>query len=407
LYAFLLEDFIMEEVIARKYQMLHSEWNERQKRLWCAGEAIVLGYGGVSTVSRATGVSRQTIHQGINELNANARLSSGRVRREGGGRKKDVETQHDLLPSLDALVEPTAKGDPMSPLRWTTKSTRRLSEALNAQGFNVSHMQVCRLLHELEYQLSANRKSLEGGTNPDRNAQFEFINEQAAKFLKRNCPVISVDAKKKELIGNYKQNGRVWRPKGEPELVKVYDFIDKKLGKATPYGIYDLKKNVGWVNVGIDHDTAEFAVESIRRWYNHLGKELYPKAKDLFITADGGGSNGSRNRLWKYCLQEFSDETGLTIHVSHFPPGTSKWNKIEHRLFNHISMNWKGQPLVSLDVIINLIGNTTTQTGLKVYAMEDQNTYPTKRKISDGEMKTLNIKLNDSLGKWNYIVSKR
>jgi hypothetical protein len=216
--------------------------------------------------------------------------------------------------------------------------------------------------------------------------------------------VLSVDAKKKELIGNYKQNGKAWRPKGKPELVKVYDFIDKKLGKATPYGVYDLKQNVGWVNVGIDHDTAEFAVESIRRWYHHLGKEIYSDAKEIFITADGGGSNSSRSRLWKYCLQEWANETGLTIHVSHFPPGTSKWNKIEHRLFNHISMNWKGQPLVSLDVIINLIGNTTSRTGLKVYAMEDRNIYPTKRKISDEEMKRLNFRANDSLGKWNYTI---
>jgi hypothetical protein len=283
---------------------------------------------------------------------------------------------------------------------------------LNEQGFEVSPRQVCRLLHELDYQLSANRKSLEGGMNPDRNAQFEFINEQAAMFLNQGCPVISVDAKKKELIGPqttilYRQNGRVWRPKGKPELVKVYDFIDKNLGKATPYGIYDLHKNVGWVNVGIDHDTAEFAVESIRRWWKYLGKELDPDAKDIFITADGGGSNGSRNRLWKYCLQEFANETGLTIHVSHFPPGTSKWNKIEHRLLNHISMNWKGQPLTSLDVIINLIGHTTSQTGLKVYAMEDHNIYPTKRKITDKLLNDLNITRNDVLGKWNYKISPR
>ena len=397
----------MEEIISKKFQMLESEWNERQKRLWAAGEALCFGRGGISMVSRATGLSRPTITKGIRELTHNERLPEKRVRREGGGRKNTTERQPTLLPALDALVEPTAKGDPMSPLRWTTKSTRRLSASLNEQGFVVSHMQVCRLLHELEYQLSANRKSLEGGTNPDRNTQFEFINEQSAMFLKQHCPVISVDAKKKELIGNFKQNGKVWRPKGEPELVKVYDFIDKKLGKATPYGVYDVKQNLGWVNVGIDHDTAEFAVESIRRWYKHLGKELYPQAKEIFITADGGGSNSSRSRLWKYCLQEFSDESGLTIHVSHFPPGTSKWNKIEHRLFNHISMNWKGQPLVSMDVIINLIGNTTSQTGLKVYAVEDRNIYPTKRKISDEEMKKLNIIKNDTLGKWNYTIKTR
>ena len=397
----------MEEIISKKFQMLESEWNERQKRLWAAGEALCFGRGGISMVSRATGLSRPTITKGIRELTHNERLPEKRVRREGGGRKNTTERQPTLLPALDALVEPTAKGDPMSPLRWTTKSTRRLSASLNEQGFVVSHMQVCRLLHELEYQLSANRKSLEGGTNPDRNTQFEFINEQSAMFLKQHCPVISVDAKKKELIGNFKQNGKVWRPKGEPELVKVYDFIDKKLGKATPYGVYDVKQNLGWVNVGIDHDTAEFAVESIRRWYKHLGKELYPQAKEIFVTADGGGSNSSRSRLWKYCLQEFSDESGLTIHVSHFPPGTSKWNKIEHRLFNHISMNWKGQPLVSMDVIINLIGNTTSQTGLKVYAVEDRNIYPTKRKISDEEMKKLNIIKNDTLGKWNYTIKTR
>jgi transposase len=397
----------MEEFISRKYQALQREWNERQRRLWAASEAMCLGWGGVSVVARATGLSRPTINKGIKELQNDERLPNNRVRRAGAGRKKTSHVQPNLLPALDALVEPTAKGDPMSPLRWTTKSTRRLCEALQDQRFDVSHMQVCRLLHELEYQLSANRKSLEGGTNPDRNTQFEFINTQAKKFMEHGIPVISVDAKKKELIGNYKQNGRVWCPKGKPTLVKVYDFIDKKLGKATPYGIYDLKRNIGWVNVGIDHDTAEFAVESIRRWWNHLGKELNPQANHLYVTADGGGSNSSRSRLWKYCLQEFSDESRLTIQMSHFPPGTSKWNKIEHRLFNHISMNWKGQPLVSLDVIINLIGNTTSRTGLKVYAIEDDNKYQTKRKISDDELKKLNICPNDTLPKWNYTIKPR
>jgi transposase len=397
----------MEDIISQKYRMLESELNERQRRLWAASEAKSLGYGGISLVSRATGLSRPTIHKGIKELENGEHLAEGRIRREGGGGKKLTTTQPTLLGALDALVEPTAKGDPMSPLRWTTKSTLRLSQALNAQGYKISSRQVCRLLHELGYQLAANRKSLEGGTNPDRNAQFEFINNQCAKFRRRGIPVISVDAKKKELIGNYKQNGRVWCAKGKPTLVKVYDFIDKILGKANPYGIYDLKHNKGYVNVGIDHDTAEFAVESIRRWRKHLGKKLYPKAKEIYITADGGGSNGSRNRLWKYSLQKLADETGLTIHVSHFPPGTSKWNKIEHRLFNHISMNWKGQPLVSLDVIINLIGATTTQTGLKVYAMKDDNKYPTKIKISDEEMDTINIRRNDILGKWNYKIMPR
>jgi transposase len=397
----------MEEIIFRKFQTLKVEWNERQRRLWAASEAMCLGRGGVTVVARATGLTRPTISKGIKELQNNERLSENRVRRAGGGRKKVCETQPDLLSSLNSLIEPTAKGDPMSPLRWTTKSTRRICEVLIEQGFDISSRQVCRLMHELDYQLAANRKSIEGGTNPDRNAQFEFINVQAASFLKQGLPVISVDAKKKELIGNFKQNGRVWRPKGKPELVNVYDFINKELGKATPYGVYDLSKNLGWVNVGIDHDTAEFAVESIRRWYKHLGQELYPNAKDLYITADGGGSNGSRNRLWKYCLQEFANVSGLTIHVSHFPPGTSKWNKIEHRLFNHISMNWKGQPLTSLDVIINLIGHTTSQTGLKVYAMEDKNIYPTKRKITNEQMDALNIAANDLLGKWNYSIKPR
>ena len=268
-------------------------------------------------------------------------------------------------------------------------------------------MQVCRLLHEMGYQLSANRKSLEGGTNPDRNEQFEFINTQSKKFLKQGCPVISVDCKKKELIGNYGQNGEVWRPKGDYELVKVYDFIDKKLGKASPYGVYDLDKNIGYVNVGIDHDTAEFAVESIRRWYNKLGRKLYPEAEQLFITADGGVSNGSRNKLWKVSLREFSDNSGLTIHVSHFPPGTSKWNKMEHRLFNHISMNWKGQPLAGMDTIIEPIGHTTSRSGLKVYAMEDKNKFPTGRKIADDELERLYITPNKILGKWNYTITPR
>jgi len=397
----------MEDIIARKFNMLSGSLNERQRRLWAASEALNLGRGAVSVVSRATGISRPTIIRGLKELNEEPRLPPERSRRSGGGRKKGCKRQPNLKSSLESIVEPSAKGDPMSPLRWTTHSSRKLAELLQQQGFDISKSQVCCLLHEMGYQLAANRKSFEGGKNPDRNTQFAFINEQAAKYIKRGCPVISVDAKKKELIGNFKQNGRVWRPKGEPELVNVYDFIDKELGKATPYGVYDLKKNVGWVNVGIDHDTAEFAVESIRRWWKHLGQGLYTKAKHLLITADGGGSNGSRNRLWKYCLKEFSDESGLTVHVSHFPPGTSKWNKIEHRLFNHISMNWKGHPLVSMEVIINLIGNTTSQRGLKVYAMEDRNIYPTKRKITDKEMDTLNIIRDEVLGKWNYKILPR
>jgi hypothetical protein len=397
----------MEEIIARKYRALSGSLSERQRRLWAASETLGLGHGGISLVSRATGISRVTITQGLNDLKNKKPLPPERSRQPGGGRKRSCEQQPKLKAALDALVEPTAKGDPMSPLRWTTKSTRRLAESLQSQHFNIGKSLVCQLLHEMGYQLSANRKSLEGGTNPDRNAQFEFINKQCAKFMRRGIPVISVDAKKKELIGNYKQIGRIWCTKGKPTLVKVYDFKDKILGKANPYGVYDLKQNTGYVNVGIDHDTAEFAVESIRRWRKHLGKKIYPKAKEIYITADGGGSNGSRNRLWKYSLQELADETGLTIHVSHFPPGTSKWNKIEHRLFNHISMNWKGQPLVSLDVIINLIGATTSRTGLKVYAITDENKYPTKRKITNEQMNALNIAHNHMLGKWNYTIKPR
>jgi len=397
----------MEEIITRKFYALKSEFNERQRRLWAASEAMSLGRGGVSIVARATGISRPTITMGIRELEGGEHLAENRVRREGGGRKKATRKQPRLKASLDALVEPTAKGDPMSPLRWTTRSVRNLSEVLQEQGFSVSPRQVCRLLHELGYQLAANRKSIEGGNHPDRNTQFEFINAQAAEFLRQGLPVISVDAKKKELIGNFKQSGQVWRPKGKPELVNVHDFPDREIGKAAPYGVYDLQKNLGWVNVGIDHDTAEFAVESIRRWYEHLGKELYPDASELYITADGGGSNASRSRLWKYHLQEFSDETRLTIHVSHFPPGTSKWNKIEHRLFNHISMNWKGHPLTSLDVIIELIGHTTSRTGLKVYARADENIYATGRQISDKVLRSLNLFPNEVLGKWNYKITPR
>lgn len=396
----------MEEIITKKFQVLCNELNERQRRLWAASEALAIGHGGITAVALATGISRPTITAGIKELQKGDHLSENRVRREGGGRKKVTEKQPDLLSALDALVEPTAKGDPMSPLRWTTKSTRRLSDTLRELGYDISSAQTCRLLHELEYQLLGNRKSIEGGDNPDRNEQFEFINEQTKKFLKRNCPVISVDAKKKENIGNYRQNGRVWRPKGTPELVKVYDFIDKELGKATPYGIYDIKKNLGWVNVGIDHDTAEFAVESIRRWWNHLGKELYPNAKHLCINADGGGSNGSRNRLWKYCLQEFATESRLTIHVSHFPPGTSKWNKIEHRLFSFITQNWRGKPLYDLVTVVNLISNTTTSKGLFVKSAVDTKVYPKGIEVSDAELATVKLKPHDFHGEWNYTVKK-
>jgi hypothetical protein len=397
----------MEETIITKYRSMFPELNERQRRLWAASEAISLGYGGVTILSRITGLSRVTLSKGIKELKNNERLPEGRIRRAGGGAKKLTDTQPKLLPALDALVEPTSKGDPMSPLRWTAKSTRRLCEELSNQGFVISYRQVCRLLHTLDYQLSGNKSSITSCTDPDRNAQFEFINAQATKYMKRHCPVLSVDAKKRELIGNFKQNGQIWCPNGKPVLVKDHSFPDKVLGKGIPFGIYDLNHNTGWVNVGIDHNTAEFAVASLRGWHDHLGAAMYSGVQEIYITADSGGSNSNSGRLWRYCLQEFSDATGLTIHVSHFPPGTSKWNKIEHRLFNHISMNWKGQPLVSLDVRINLIANTTSSAGLKVYAMLDKNKYPTGLKITDEQMKALNIKLNKTLGKWNYTIKPR
>jgi transposase len=397
----------MEEIIITKYHNMFPELNERQRRLWAASEANSLGYGGVSIISRITGLSRVTIYKGIKELKNNERLPEGRIRREGGGAKKLTDTQPQLLASLDALVEPTAKGDPMSPLRWTTKSSRRICEELNNQGFTISYRQVCRLLHTLDYQLSGNKSSISSSNDPDRNAQFEFINTQATKYMKRKTPVLSIDAKKREWIGNFKQNGKIWCPNGKPILVKDHSFPDKELGKGIPYGIYDINQNTGWVNVGIDHNTAEFAVASLRGWNDHLGSELYPLAKEIYITADAGGSNSNSGRLWRYCLQELADETGLTIHVSHFPPGTSKWNKIEHRLFNHISMNWRGQPLISLDVMIHLIANTTSSTGLKVYARIDKNKYPTGIKITDGQMKTLNIKPSKTLGKWNYTIKPR
>ena len=395
------------EIIANKFEMLKPSLNERQRRLWAAAEAMALGRGGITIVASATGMSRNTIAIGVKELESGERLEKNQVRRGGGGRKKLTQTHPGLLEALDKLVEPSAKGDPMSPLRWTTKSAAKLCAALKEQGFTISERKTIYLLGQLGYTLAANRKSIEGGNDPDRNAQFELINQQAERFMAMGCPVLSLDAKKKELIGNYKQNGQVWRPKGEPEQVQVYDFPDKELGKATPYGIYDVQHNIGMVNVGIDHDTAEFAVESLRRWYDKLGRTLYPESRHIYITADGGGSNGSRNRLWKYCLQQFADESGLTIHVSHFPPGTSKWNKIEHRLFNHISMNWKGQPLVSLELIISLIGATTSRTGLKVYAIEDSSKYEIHRKITDEEMAALNLVKSEKLDKWNYEIRPR
>ncbi len=365
-----------EAAIKQRYERVAPTLNERTRRLVAASEAMTIGRGGISAVSRATGLSRQVISQGIKELQDEERTREGRIRRKGGGRKKLVEKDPHLCEDLERLVEPVTRGDPESPLRWTSKSVRKLAKELSEQGHQVSHELVSQLLSQLGYSLQANRKTLEGGTHPDRNAQFEHINTQAKAYLADGEPVLSVDAKKKELVGNFKNGGHEWRPKGEPEEVHVYDFPLKELGRVTPYGIYDQGQNTGWVNVGIDHDTAAFAVESIRRWWNSVGKQQYPLAKRLLITADGGGSNGSRVRLWKWELQHLADEIGLCISVCHFPPGTSKWNKIEHRLFAWISQNWRGKPLVSYAVILKLIAATTTDAGLTVQSQLDTNTYP-------------------------------
>jgi transposase len=396
-----------EAAIKQRYERVAPTLNERTRRLVAASEAMTLGWGGISAVARATGLSRQVISQGIKELQEEEATSQGRIRRSGGGRKTLVEKDPQLSVDLERLVEPMTRGDPESPLRWTSKSVRKLAKELGELGHQISHELVSQLLYQLGYSLQANRKTKEGGTHPDRNAQFEHINEQAKAFLAAGEPVISVDAKKKELMGDFKNNGREWYPQGEPEQVRVYDFPLKDLGRVTPYGIYDQGQNTGWVNVGIDHDTAAFAVESIRRWWNEVGKQQYPLAKRLLITADGGGSNGSRVRLWKWELQQLADEIGLGISVCHFPPGTSKWNKIEHRLFAWISENWRGKPLVSYAVILKLIAATTTEAGLTVQCQLDTNTYPTGRKVSDEEMATLSLQPDLFHGEWNYTILPR
>ena len=396
-----------EERIKRRFELLAGELNERTRRAVAAAEALAIGRGGISTVSRATGVSRQAIRQGIKELQEQPRTNEGRIRRKGGGRKKTEEKEPSLLEDLERLVEPVTRGDPESPLRWTCKSVRKLAEELQRMGHHISYQVVSELLHDLGYSLQANRKTREGGDHPDRDAQFEHINAEAKAFLASEEPVISVDAKKKELVGDFKNPGREWRPQGDPEQVRVYDFPIPEQGRATPYGVYDQGRNAGWVNVGIDHDTAAFAVESIRRWWDAVGREQYPGAKRLLITADGGGSNGSRVRLWKWELQQFADETGLAITVCHLPPGTSKWNKIEHRLFAWISQNWRGKPLVSYAVILKLIAATTTKAGLTVQCQLDTNSYPSGRKVSDEEMATLSIQPAAFHGNWNYTILPR
>jgi hypothetical protein len=396
--------------IRRKYRMLAPEMDERRRRQWAASEARELGWGGASLVSRATGLSRPTITAGMKELDlpvGQRAQVAARVRRPGAGRKRLSEADTGLQAALESLIDPVTRGDPESPLRWTCKSTRRLSDELTRQQHPVSPQTVASLLKEAGYSLQANRKTREGSSHPDRNAQFEHINAQVTAFHRQRQPVISVDTKKKELVGDFKNGGREWRPKGTPEEVRVHDFMDKELGKAIPYGVYDLASNEGWVSVGITHDTARFAVASIRRWWTEMGQVRFPRARKLMITADGGGSNSSRNRLWKVALQELADELELALHVCHFPPGTSKWNKIEHRLFSFITQNWRGKPLVSHQTIVNLIASTTTRTGLTVKAALDCDHYETKIKVTDEELARLNLKRHEFHGDWNYTLIPR
>jgi transposase len=396
------------EQIRVKYWGLAPVMDERMRRQWAAIEASSLGWGGVSAVAQATGLARNTIQAGMREVAHRAahprEAVENRIRRPGGGRKRLTETDSQLLAALEALVDPATRGDPESPLRWTCKSTAKLAEELTHQNHPVTDRTVATMLREAGYSLQANRKTREGSQHPDRNAQFEHINQQVTTFLRQRQPVISVDTKKKELVGDFRNAGKEWLPQGKPEEVRVHDFIDKKLGKAIPYGIYDLASNQGWVSVGITRDTAQFAVASIRCWWNEMGSARFPRARKLMITADGGGSNSSRNRLWKVSLQELADQIQLPLHVCHFPPGTSKWNKIEHRLFCFITKNWRGRPLECHQTIVNLISNTTTDAGLVVRAALDSNEYETGIKVSDEELSRVKLKRNDFHGEWNYTI---
>ena len=397
----------MAAVIREKFLALAPVMDERTRRLWVATEAKALGHGGPTLVARATGIARSTLHLGLRELEHGAHRPVDRgheVRRPGGGRKALTEHAPTLVTALEALVEPSSRGDPQCPLRWTCKSVRQLAAELHQQGYTVGRQTVAYLLAGLGYSLQANRKTKEGTSHPDRNAQFAYLNARVRAFQKRGYPVVSVDTKKKELVGDFKNGGREWHPQGQPELVRVYDFADPDLGKAIPYGVYDQTANMGWVNVGVDHDTAAFAVESLRRWWDHMGADRYRGAPALLITADGGGSNGSRNRLWKVALQQLANDLGMRIMVCHFPPGTSKWNKIEHRMFSHISMNWRGRPLISHEVIVNLIANTTTQQGLTIKAALDTGRYPTGIKVTDHEFDQVHLKKAKFHGEWNYTI---
>ncbi len=392
------------EWIRCKYVAIVGDLNERGRRRWAAAEAVSLGWGGIAAVAQATAISDRTIRNGIREINTKTPLSSERQRRPGGGRRTRENEQPKLLAALERLVEPVSRGDPMSPLRWSCKSMRILAKELKRQGFSVSHTKVGELLKMKGYSLQANRKTREGKQHPDRNAQFEHINRRVAACLRQEQPAVSVDAKKKEVLGNHKNAGRTYRPKGKPREVDTHDFPDAKLGKAIPYGIYDLANNEAWVSVGIHHDTAQFAAASVEQWWKRMGRKRYPAAKRLLITSDSGGSNSYRNRLWKVELQRFADRTGMIVEVCHFPPGTSKWNKIEHRLFCHITRNWRGVPLETHEIVVNLIGSTRTTEGLEVHAWLDERDYPKGQKISDAKLAEVCIRRNKFQGDWNYEI---
>jgi len=391
----------IHETLNAKFTEISPLLNERQLRTLAAAEARALGHGGIKAVAQACGLSRRSIERALSE---SAPCPEGRIRRPGGGRKTLLVTSPGLAHQLDKLVDPETRGDPMSPLRWTSKSTEAIAQELSALGHPISAKSVARLLIQSGYSLQSVRKKLEGSGHEHRDSQFHFINQSTQEFQLKKEPVISIDAKKKELIGPFYNKGREWQPKGHPEAVNTYDFIDKALGKVTPYGVYDVAANEGWGSVGIDHDTAQFATETIRRWWREMGQPRYPQAKRILITADGGGSNGVRLRLWKKSLQELASELGLEIHVRHFPPGTSKWNKIEHRLFSQITQNWRGRPLMSRQIVVELIGATTTKSGLKVKAVLDENKYPTKLQVKDEELAALNLKRESFHGEWNYSI---
>ena len=393
--------------IRQRFRELSPALDERGRRLFVAAEARAYGFGGVSAVARATGMARSTITRGMAEIGKSPRAGSGRIRKPGGGRRAKRVSDASLLRDLETLVAPDTRGDPMRILLWTSKSLRHLSQALQRRGHSACPHVVAHCLSELGYSLQANRKIKEGGQHMDRNAQFQYLNDQAAAFLKAGQPVISVDTKKKELVGNYKNNGREWHPQGAPEAVNVHDFIDPELGRAVPYGIYDIADNKGWVSVGTDHDTASFAVQAIRRWWTAMGHERYPQTSRLLISADGGGSNGYRVRLWKIELQALADELRIPITVCHLPPGTSKWNKIEHRLFSFITLNWRGKPLRSFKTIVQLIAATTTAAGLTVRAELDERKYPKGVKISDAQLAKVQITRHAFHGDWNYTITPK